>query len=88
MFADDASARQCSVLLLLLCTQLAPSSLFLRGLALAVQFLYPLIAFIASTLYRGVDAELAALEELAIGLPSLAYSDTYYFAGLLHDDEL
>ena len=75
--ADDASARQRSVLLLLLRAQLAPSPLFLRGVALAVQVLDPLRAFGASTLYRGVYAERAALEALAILLPSLADRDTY-----------
>ena len=88
VFTDDASTRKCPVLLLLLWSQRSPSSLLLRGVAIVVQFLEPLIAFVAYTLYRSVYDEVAALEEFKIVLSSLANSDTEDLAGLERDDQL
>jgi hypothetical protein len=74
--------------LLLLLAQLSTAWLFLRGLAVAVQFLDPLIAFICQTLSLCRDGDLAPLAQGKIVLPSLADGDTENLAGLLRDDAL
>jgi hypothetical protein len=88
VFADDALARECPVLLFLLLVQLSTTWLLLRCLAVAMQFLYPLIAFVGSTLYLFRQGEIAPLEQFEIVLPSLAGCDTDDLAGLLRDDAL
>jgi hypothetical protein len=85
---DNSPARQAPILLLLLRGQRVTARFLLGRLAIGVQFLYALIAFVAYALYRGVYDEVTALEELEIVLTSLADSDTDDLAGLLRDDEL
>ena len=53
-----------------------------------MQFLYPLIAFVAYAFYRFRQGEMAPLEQFEIVLPSLADGDTDALAGLVRDDEL
>jgi hypothetical protein len=47
MLADHSSARVCPILLLLLLAHLSTTGLLVRGLAVVMQFLYALIAFVS-----------------------------------------
>ena len=88
MLTDDAPACQDAILLFLLLVQLAFAWFLLGSLALAVQFLYSLIASICSTLDLCLYGELAPLEQCAIVLASLAYCDTDDLECLMRDDDL
>ena len=88
VLADDASAREVPILVLLVLVQRSTAWLLLRCWAVAVQFLSPLIAFVCETLYLCRYGDLAALAQLKIVLASLADGDTDNRAGLVRDDEL
>jgi hypothetical protein len=88
VLADDAKAGQNPILLFFLPAQHAPTWLFLRGLAIAMPFLSPLIPSVGSTFYLGLYGGLAPLEKLAVVLSALADGNTEDRAGVLCDDEL
>jgi hypothetical protein len=76
------------MLLLLLRGQLASGWFLLGGLAMAVQFLDPLITAVGSTFDLGLDGERAPLAQCASVLAALAYCDTEELARLVCDDDL
>jgi hypothetical protein len=88
VLADDATAREFSVLRLLLLGQLSTAWLLRRSMAVAMQFLESLRAFIGSTRDLCRDSYLAPLEQVEIVLASLADSDTDDRARLVRDNAL
>jgi hypothetical protein len=84
----DASACQDAILLLLRLGQLSSWRFLLGGLALGVQFLYPLIAAVGSTLDLFLDGDLTPLEQCDIVLASFADGHTDDFARLVLYDNL
>ena len=68
--------------------QLFPAWLLLRGLAVAMELLYPLGTFVGSPRALFRSGARAPLAPLAIGLASLADSDPEDRAGLVRDDDL
>ena len=88
VLTDDSSACPCPMLWLLLRVQLSTAWLFLRGLAVTVQLLDPLITLVRSTLSLCRHGDLASLAQVARVRPALADSDPADRAGRLHNDEL
>jgi hypothetical protein len=75
------------MLLLVVCAHLSATWLLWRGVAVTVQFLESLIAFVCSTLDLWRSGDPTPLEQFAIVLSALANGDTDELAGLLRDDE-